>query len=129
MSGTEVMLYWEMMAQDFWLNDGEEPFYAFEAVKLFNDYFPNGTVIVDTSDNTAEQFILAGQAPEFFSVHLVNTAESATTIVVKGLPDGEYELVSFTEADWVKSLGTVSADGGMMAVEIDPESVMILVGK
>lgn len=128
MSGTEVMLYWEMMAKDFWLNNGEEPFYAFEAVKLFNDYFPNGTVVVDTSDNTNEQFILAGQAPEFFSVHLVNLAETTVTIVVESLPDGDYELISFTEADWVKSLGTISSNGGVVTVEMGPESVMVLVG-
>lgn len=129
LSGTEVMLYWEMMAQDFWINDGKEPFYAFEALKLFNDYFPSGTVIVETSKNTEAQFILAGQAPAFFSAHLVNMADETVTITVNGLPDGVYEMIFFTEANWVQSLGTVAVDGGTVAVELPADSVMVLTGK
>jgi len=129
MSGAEVLLYWEMMGHDFWLNDGEEPFYSFETVRLFNDYFPKGTVIVDSSANTEEQFVVAGQAPEFFSVHLVNIARETQTIVLEGLPDGIYKFITFTEADWVQTLGMVATSDGTLTVEVAPASISILVNQ
>ena len=73
--------------------------------------------------------MLAGQAPEFFVVQVINTAEEAAEFVLEGLPDGEYELIAFTEAGWVQSQGTVAASGGTVTVDMAPESVLFVVSQ
>lgn len=96
MSRATAFYYWEMMGNDYPLNDGSEPYLSMKLLRQLSDAFPPGTHIVETSPNGDTVAIVAGIQPSGkLAVHLVSIT-FAETIVLHGIPDGEYE-VYFTE--------------------------------
>lgn len=97
LTGTTVILYWEMMGQDYWINDGINPYPSFHIVRQLGEQFPPETVIVETSNNTENFYSVAGQAPDHFAVFMVNTGDEFLTVNVEGLPAGSYADTQSTE--------------------------------
>jgi hypothetical protein len=126
LTGANAILYWEMMGQDYWLNDGTNPYPSFNVIRQLGEQIPPGSVIVETSDNTESFYSVAAQAPEHFAVFIVNTGAKPLTVTVEGLPDGTYTHIQTTETESEKTLEAYSVPNETVSIQIPGMSVHIL---
>ena len=126
LTGTTTMLYWEMMGIDYWINDGNQPYPSFHVIRQLGEQFPPGSVIVETSDNTDQFFTVAAQAPHHFAIFMVNTAEKALTVNLKGMPDGIYTQIQTTETELETTLATYQVPNDHVSLQIPAKSIHVL---
>ena len=126
LTGATTLLYWEMMGSDYWLNDGAQPYPSFAVIRQLGEQVPPGSVVVDTSSNTADIFWFAVQAPDHFMVYVVNTAPESKSIRVEGLPPGDYTYLQTSVTSAEVPVYTVSITGQAASMEIPGESINLL---
>jgi O-glycosyl hydrolase len=121
-----TMLYWEMMAQDYPLNDGRRPYYALQFLTLFQTHFPAGAVILDTSEDPMDIKWTAARLPDGrFTVVVLNRGAKPRTLNILGLPGGDYSLTRLSES------GTAVGEdlhnpGDSLPVNVQEESILFL---
>lgn len=125
LSGAEVIQYWEMMGQDYQLNDGTVPFPAMEVLKLLARHLPAGSKIVTTSANTPEVVFFAAQTPQSFIVQMVNRGSEPESIRLHGLPVGSYAVSVLTERGLDED-STLIVRGRQAAIDLPPLSVVTI---
>jgi hypothetical protein len=92
MSKATVFYYWEMMGNDYQLNDGVNAYPVMQVLQQMSEAFPRGTKILATSPNNPAVYWVAGRVPSGdISLHVVSNtiAEKAQ---ITGLPNGAYDL-------------------------------------
>ncbi len=126
MTHVSVFMYWQMLGYDYNINDGKNPFPAFEILRQLVEQLPAGTTILETSSNLNQLYFFAAQAPDHFVVHFVNRDDQPIKVLLTGLPEGEYEQVVSTEKEVNRKGGKLIADSNGLMVEIPAESVMFV---
>jgi hypothetical protein len=126
LTGSNAILYWEMMGSDYWLNDGINPYPSFTMLRQLGEQIPPGSVIVETSNNTEVLYSVAAQAPDHFVVFMVNTGEQPLTVTVEGLPAGTYTHIQTTESEAEKIMGTYSSAGETVSVQLPGLSIHVI---
>ena len=122
-----TMLYWEMMAQDYPLNDGQQPYPALQALKLLQEYFPTGTIILETSTDPADiKWTAARLADGSLAVVMLNRDDAARELTISGLPVGVYrtEKLSAYGQEVSDDLRSV---GSLLPVTVDGKSILFLI--
>jgi hypothetical protein len=126
LSGANVLLYWEMMGSDYWLNDGTHPYPAFQVIRMLGEQIPAGSVIVETSNNMEFFYSVAAQAPEHFALVMVNTGSEPLTVSVIGLPADEYTHFQTTETELEISQGTYRVPEDEVTFQLPGASLHVL---
>ena len=126
LTGTTAILYWEMMGADYWINDGTHPYPSFHVIRQLGEQISPGSVIVETSNNTDDFYSVAAQAPDHFTIYMVNTGEQALTINVEGLPDGVYTHFQTTETELETTVGTYDIPNDTVTLLIPGMSIHVL---
>jgi hypothetical protein len=126
LTGATTLLYWEMMGSDYWLNDGMQPYPSFDVIRQLGEQVPPGSVVLDTSSNTADIFWFAVQAPNHFMVYLVNTAPEGKTISIEGLPPGYYTYLQTSSAGSEVPVSTQAISGQTATIQIPGGSINLL---
>ena len=129
-SRTTTLLYWDMMGNDYAINDGEKLFPALVYIAELQKSFPAGAQIVATPDDeiqTLSILTLAAKLPaDGFSVQVLNQVNEARSITLNGLPDGAYTLIRLTEADGREDLGTVKVSNQQLDLQLPGFSIYFL---
>jgi hypothetical protein len=123
LSRVSVMDYWQMMGQDYSLNNGQTLYPALEVLHQFKIHFPAGSQVIDSSKNSDFFLNVAARTPAGFSVALVNINGEPVVVEITGLPDGIYTLTRVSETDRETVAGMYTSAGGRLIVEIAPASV------
>ncbi len=123
LTGASVMDYWQMMGQDYSLNDGRIPYPALEVLHQFKVHFPAGSQVIGSSKNSDTFFNVAARTPIGFSVALINGNAEPVVLEIADLPDGAYTLTRVSQTDRETVVGTFTSAGGRLIVEIAPSSV------
>jgi len=126
LTGTNAILYWEMMGKDYWINDGTKPYPSFNVIRQLGEQFPSGSVIVETSNNTETFYSVAAQAPEHFAVFIVNTGAEPLSATIEGLPTGKYTHIRTTDAELETAAGSYTSPADLVMLEIPGLSYHIL---
>jgi hypothetical protein len=93
MTRVTTLLYWEMMAQDYPLNDGTNVYPSLEFIKLMQEHFPAGAVVMDTSADPGDIKFSAARLPDGrISAVILNRGDEPVPLFLIGLPDGDYTL-------------------------------------
>jgi hypothetical protein len=86
-----TLLYWEMMAQDYPLNDGKQPYPALQAIQMLQEYFPAGAIMLETStDPTDIKWTAARLVDGSLAVVMLNRDDAPRELTIRGLPAGVY---------------------------------------
>jgi len=125
-TGASTILYWEMMGKDYWLNDGNRPFPAFEVIRQLDESLPPGSTIVETSNNTETLTSFAARTPAGFMVHIINASPEPMIVRIEGFPDGEYRHVQSVEGSMNLVEEGYTAKDGVMEVKLVGSSVNVL---
>jgi hypothetical protein len=123
-----ALYYWEMMGQDYSLNDGQNPFPAMLMIRLFNDNLPPGSQILGTTPNGSNRYILAALTPNGIKVFLTNAA-TREALSLSGLPDGEYELTLYAEKSFGQVVETIFVQDSAVTFELPGFSTLLLAQK
>jgi hypothetical protein len=126
MSRATAFYYWEMMGDDYQLNDGAKPYPAMQVLQQMSEAFPPGTKILGTTPNNSAVYWVAGQIPSGdISLHVVSNtvAERAR---VTGLPNGAYDLIISTRDEFGKHVQTFIVTDGTMLFDLPGFSVVLL---
>jgi len=126
LTGTTTILYWEMMGTDYWINDGTNPYPSFHVIRQFGEQIPPGSVIVETSSNTEELYAVAAQAPEHFSVLMVNTGSESLLVNLQGLPEGKYHHIQTTEGELERNQGVFDPSKNEASLAVPALSYVVL---
>ena len=126
LTGTNAILYWEMMGKDYWINDGTDPYPSFNTIRQLGEQIPPGSLIVETSNNADVFYSVAAQAPDHFMVYMVNTGNEPLTLTIEGLPLGTYTHIQTTETESEKAMGSYSVPGEKVSVQIPGMSIHVL---
>lgn len=129
LTGTNAILYWEMMGEDYWINDGTNPYPAFQVIRQLGEQIPAGSVIVETSNNTEDFYSVAAQAPGHFALFMVNTRAEPFTVTVEGLPNGTYTHIQTTEGEREAAAATYTIPAETISVQIPGLSIHVLTTK
>jgi hypothetical protein len=125
-TGATTLLYWEMMAQDYPLNDGQSAYPALEAVRLLQAYFPAGAVVLDTSENSADLKWSGARLPGGqVAAVLLNRGGKPLDVTLLGLPAGEYTLESLTADGLIGLAGSMTADGSLL-LSVPAKSILFM---
>jgi hypothetical protein len=122
-----VILYWEMMGNDYYLNDGIHPFPAFDILKQLGDALPAGTRILATSPDAGGVFSFAADANGRLLLYLVNSNTQAVKVQVNGLPADFYDHVQSTEQETGKPMAQVAVTSGSVMLELAASSVNLYI--
>jgi hypothetical protein len=126
LTGTTAILYWEMMGTDYWINDGTIPYPSFHVIRQLGEQIPQGSIIVETSENTEDFYSVAVQAPNHFAVFMVNTGEETLNVNVEGLPSGTFTHIQTTEGSLEETVGVYSTPKDQLTLQIPGMSIHIL---
>ena len=126
LTGTTTILYWEMMGQDYWINNGTQPYPSFHVIRQLGEQIPAGSVIVETSNNTDDFFSVAVQAPTHFALFMVNAGEEILSIHVEGLPEGNYTHFQTDEGALETKEGTYVVPDDAVSIQVPGMSYHIL---
>jgi hypothetical protein len=118
--------YWEMMGDDYALNDGQNPYPAMEMLRQMSEIFPPGAQIVETSPNKSNLYFVAAKTPDSFVVHMVN-ASLKENVLITGLPNGTYRLYRTTSDELNQLVQTIPVRDGTAQFELGGFSVNVLV--
>ena len=104
-----VILYWEMMGNDYWLNDGTKTFPSFAVLEQLGQHLPKGSQVVWTSPDAGGVYSFAAFGGGNFVLYLVNNNPQPAVVQVNGLPGGSYTHLQSTEQEIGKIVGTMQA--------------------
>jgi hypothetical protein len=126
LSRAAAFYYWEMMGQDYQLNDGVKPYPVMQVLLQISDAFPPGTQIVKTSSNKPAIVWAAGKTPSG-DLSLVTVSSTASdTARVTGLPNGLYDIFTSTREGFGTLSGTYDVTDGTLTFSIPGFSVVLL---
>jgi hypothetical protein len=129
-SRATTLLYWQMMAKDYYLNDGSKSFPAHIYLQELQRNFPSGAQIVGTPDDpilTLTVLSLAAKTPGGgFSVELMNQVKPERRALISGLPDGTYAVVRLNEKDGRQELSPVVVKEGKGELVLAGQSIYFL---
>ena len=126
MSRATVFYYWEMMGNDYQLNDGSTPYPAMRVLQQMSDAFPPGTKILGTTPNGSSIYWVAGKTPDGdISIHVVSNtvAEKAR---ISGLPNGIYDLIISTREEFGKHVQSFTVSDGTLLFDLPGFSIALL---
>jgi O-glycosyl hydrolase len=121
-----VLLYWQMAGYDYQLNDGTQPYPAFDILHQFKEQIPEGSQVVETSPNLDHVYVLAVQAPSHFMVHLINDYDKPQTITLVGIPDGTYYHIQSDATETLQLLETYTVAKDPVQITLAERSVNVL---
>jgi hypothetical protein len=127
LSRISVILYWEMMGKDYYLNDGSLTFPSFEILRQLGENLPAGTRIVWTSPDSGGVYSFAAAADDHFVLYLVNSNPQPAAVQVNGLPAGTYRHIQSTEQEMGKVLGSIPVVTGPNLVTLPASCANLLV--
>lgn len=132
MTRATTFYYWEMMGEDYHLNDGISPYMAMQVLQQLDRAFPPGSQVVETSSNTRGIALFAAHTPSGFGVHLVTESltedDPPTDVVIQGLPPGDYQLHLSQDGTIDRVVQTLTATRGTIGFALPSSSVAYLVG-
>jgi len=126
MSRATAFYYWEMMGNDYQLNDGVKAYPAMQVLQQMSEAFLPGTKILGTTPNNSAVYWVAGQTPTGdISIHVVSNtvAERAR---VTGLPNDVYNLRISTREEIGKHVQTITVIDGTMLFDLPGFSVALI---
>ena len=126
LSRVTTFYYWQMMGNDYNLNDGNSPYPVMEIIKQYNRYLPAGSQIVATSPNTGNIYSVAAKSLQGFVVQLVNYDTLAKVRLV-GLPNGLYDVILANKDSVNQFVQTIAVNNGTMELELQDFSVYWIV--
>lgn len=85
------LLYWEMMGQDYPLNDGEKPYPSLVFLTRLKQAFPPGSQVVGTGPDRTQMKYVAAASERGIAILIVNRSLKED-ILVSGLPEGDYQV-------------------------------------
>ncbi len=122
-----TMLYWEMMGNDYNINNGSTPYPALLYLTELQKDFPAGSQIVKTPDDpiaTISLITLAARTPKGgFSVQILNQIKDPRKILLSGLPNGKYNLVRLSEAGGRAELEPVEVTNSQLLLNLPGSSI------
>jgi O-glycosyl hydrolase len=129
-SRATTLLYWEMMGQDYYINDGSKPFPALVYLQELQRHFQTGAQIIGTQDDpilTLTILSLAAKTPDGgFSVELMNQVKPERRVLLSGLPDSTYTVVRLNEKDGRQELDPVQVKDGEVEITLAGQSIYFL---
>lgn len=121
-----TFLYWEMMAQDYPLNNGTDAYPAMQAILLLQQAFPAGAVILETTADPPDIKWTAARLPDGrYSLVLLNRGTVSQTLQVSGLSPGGY-LVQLLGKDGLERGPVLAANTGLVPITIPANSILHL---
>lgn len=126
LTGASAILYWEMMGEDYWINDGTSPYPSFHIIRQLGEQIPPSSVIVETSNNTEDFYSVAAQAPDHFVVFMVNTGDDGLEVTLEGLPEGDYKQIQTTEGELEALIAEYELPGGPISLQVPAKSIHVL---
>lgn len=126
MGHVTAFYYWEMMGQDYQLNDGINPYPVMQILQQMNEAFPPGTRILTTSPNKPGIIWVAGKTPSGdISIQVVSSTATDSARLT-GLPDGSYDLYISTREKIGIYPRTFDVNHGSIILDIPGFSVVLL---
>jgi hypothetical protein len=126
MGHVSAFYYWEMMGQDYQLNDGINPYPVMQILQQMNEAFPPGTRILTTSPNKPGIIWVAGKTPSGdISIQVVSSTATDSARLT-GLPDGSYDLYISTREKIGIFPQTFDVNDGSIILDIPGFSVVLL---
>ena len=98
LTGATTLFYWEMMGQDYSLNNGDSPYPVMQALVELKKQFPPGAQVVKTSQDGQSLKFTAARSPDGFAVIMVNQS-LGEVVQLNGLPTGTYYLVRYSSKE------------------------------
>ncbi len=132
LSRATTFYYWQMMGNDYALNDGKTPYLAMKILQQMSEAFPSGTRIVETSPNNSAIYLVAGETPSTqggaagFVVHWVNNGPKHI-VTVNGLPNGSYTLQISDKNGFNQAKQSFEVTNHYTTFELPESSVSLLV--
>jgi O-glycosyl hydrolase len=127
LSRVSVILYWEMMANDYALSDGTQPYLAFDVLYQLGKYLPPGSQVVWTSPDANGVYFFAVVAGDQFVFYLVNTNATSIAVQAGGLPAGKYQHIQSTSQETGKTVETIDAGPEPFLIPLHASSINLLV--
>lgn len=126
MSRATAFYYWEMMGNDYALNNGVKAYPALQILQQMNDAFPAGTQILGSSTNNSSVYWVAGRKPSGdFILHIVS-ATLAEKARITGLPNGKYGLIISTRDEITRRSESFTVTDGSVLIDIPTLSVVLI---
>ena len=118
--------YWEMMGQDYSLNDGLHPYPVMQILQLMDESFPPGTKILGTSANKPAIVWVAGITPAGdFTLEAVSSAATDRARIT-GIANGTYDIYVSNRDEIGKLVQMYTVTDGTLIFEIPGFSVVFL---
>ena len=117
LSRVTTFYYWQMMGNDYNLNDGNKPYPVMEIIKQYSRYIPVGSQIVATSPNRGHIYSVAAKSLQGFVVQLVNDVISSQVRLV-GLPNGLYDVLLTNEDTVNQFIQTITVNDGTAELKL-----------
>lgn len=127
LSRAEVLMYWEMLGRDYYLNDGAQPFPAFTILQQLAQAVPTGSVVLTTSPDRDGVYSFAARHPDGgLAVYLVNTNPAAKQVLLTGLPDARFSHIRSSATERNQPVGWRLVEDGRLWLELTAGSVNLL---
>jgi hypothetical protein len=128
LSRATTLLYWEMMGQDYSLNNGSQPYPILSFLDQLEQQFPPGAQVVQSSDNRSAMQLLAARTDGWFVVLLTNQSVR-DRVQISGLPDGTYYLIRSSAKETNQYIDAFTVAGAPLELDIPGFSINFLTTK
>jgi O-glycosyl hydrolase len=118
-------LYWQMSGDDYAINNGVTPYPALVILAEIQKKLPHGAVVVQTGKDFGGITYVAAKVDGGVNFLAVNSSLKET-FIVRGLPDGIYDLKIANRELKNELVGTVEVKNGSGVVELQSFSVTFL---
>ena len=125
LTGACVLQYWQMLGQDYMLNDGASGYPAWQLLRQLQEQLPAGAQVVEAAGDRGLLYALAARDGGEFVLFLVNGGTAEQPVSVTGLPGGSYRLLRSTAAGVGQEFPPVNG-GGAARLVLPAESVNLL---
>jgi hypothetical protein len=125
-SRASSLLYWEMMGQDYSMNDGTTPYPILTFLSEFKQQFSPGAQVVKTSADAQNVKFVAARAEDGFTVLIVNRNPINEPAILSGLPAGTYYWLRMSRDEDLHMVSTIEVNSEEINLEIAPSSINFL---
>lgn len=126
LTGASALFYWEMLGEDYPINDGRVPYPVMHVIEQFHRHFSPGMQIVGTSPDEITLYTVAAKQSDRFSQALVNLRNQFQSVQIEGLPDGVYSLDRVSSQGVEPRAGSGQVQDRHLALDLPPSSVNFL---
>jgi hypothetical protein len=125
LTGASVLQYWQMLGQDYVLNDGTRGYPAWQLLRQMQRQMPAGSVVMETTGDRGLLYSLAVRDGGDFVLYLVNGGTADQPVAVSGLPAASFRRIQSSAAGSDQELTKVGG-GATVSLTLPKESVTLL---